>query len=72
MTGHSYYRDVQFEASASPEVVAVHLDAERRAAAASAAAFARRIAWLAELLDRRTAEKTAGTWPATPAGTDTP
>jgi hypothetical protein len=73
LTARSWYRNPTFEADASPQAIAAYLDAEKRAAAQSARAFARRIARLEQLLARRTAQQTAGTWPgpAAPAGTET-
>ncbi|GAA4225975.1 hypothetical protein GCM10022254_09340 [Actinomadura meridiana] len=70
MAARGWYRNDLFAESASPEAIAIHLDDERRAAKASAAAFARRIAWLEQLRERRTAEKAAGTWPDRPADTN--
>lgn len=55
-----------FDANAHPDAIRLQIP-KARAAARKAQ---RRVAWLEELLERRTAEITAGTWPPTaePAG----
>ncbi|NUH35294.1 hypothetical protein HUF15_00670 [Streptomyces samsunensis] len=52
--------DDLFDTHASPGAVQIEL----RKARAEARRAARRVAWLEELLERRTAEREAGTWPA--------
>lgn len=68
MSSKGYYGNEVYEAHASPESIAVYLHREQEAAKR----IARRIAWLEQLLERRLAEKAAGTWPATPTETDKP
>jgi hypothetical protein len=65
MTRRDFYKDPTFEASAAPEAIEYRLKAERRYLAEQQ----RRVAWLEELLERRTAERDAGVWPGTPTRT---
>lgn len=58
-------REAAFAAHASPESIQKELP-KARAATRKAQ---RRVAWLEELLARRTAERDAGTWPNTPKET---
>lgn len=51
----------QFAANASPEAIAEHIATARR----DLERISRHLAWLEELHARRTAEREAGTWPAT-------
>lgn len=53
-----------FAEHASPEAVEVYLSTAR----ADRAKLDRHIAWLEALLERRTAEKAAGEWPAQAEG----
>lgn len=54
--------DARFAEHASPEAIQAQLP-KARAAARQAQ---RRVTWLEELLDRRTTELAAGTWPEKP------
>lgn len=56
--------DALFAECASPEAIRAHL-AKARAAARKAQ---RHVDWLEDLLERRTAERDAGTWPHSTTG----
>lgn len=60
MSNRNYRRNDVFEQTASPEAIVAMLEKERT----TVARMQHRIAWLENLLERRTAEKAAGTWPS--------
>lgn len=60
MSNRNYCRNDVFERTASPEAIVAMLEKERT----TVARMQRRIAWLENLLERRTAEKAAGIWPS--------
>lgn len=68
MTGRDFYKNPLFQDCAGLPAIEYQLKLERRYLADRQ----RRVAWLEELLERRTAQIAAGTWPGTPAGTETP